>query len=174
MHIQIKGQITIDTPAEKVWQIVAHDFEHIGNWASAIPTSFKNSDTPTIKDAPVEGRICTNSVAGFDDIQETFTHYNEEAMTFSYKATKGTPSFMQKAENNWAVQAIDANQCIVEARGEINVQVFPGLVIIPFLKWQMNRLSKQTMAELKYFAENDQPHPRKAKQIQSFKVASSQ
>lgn len=162
MHTQIKGQIIIDAPAEKVWQIVAHDFENIGQWASAIPTSYATADTPTFADAPVDGRVCTNSVAGFDHIHETFTRFNEEAMQFSYEATDGMPGFMEKAENNWSVSPLNANQCTVEARGEVDVKAFPGVILIPFLKWQMGRIGKQTMVELKYFAENDQPHPRKA------------
>jgi len=169
MHTQIKGKVTVNAPAEKVWQIVAHDFEHIGQWASAIPTSFVNTNAPAVDGAAVGGRVCTNSVAGFDDIHETFTYYDEAAMKFGYAATDGLPGFMEAAENNWSVKPVNANKCTVEARGEVDVKAFPGLFMFPFLKWQMGRIGKQTMEELKYFAEHGQPHPRKAKQAQNAK-----
>ncbi len=34
---------------------------------------------------------------------------------------------------------------------------------MPIFKWQMNRIGAQTMAELKYFVEQGEPHPRKLK-----------
>jgi len=37
MHMEIKHQITINASAEKVWDVLAHQFADIGHWASAIP-----------------------------------------------------------------------------------------------------------------------------------------
>jgi hypothetical protein len=164
MHIQIKRQITINVSADKVWNILAHHFDHIGRWASAIPESRAVTDWPAPEGAEVGGRVCTPSVAGFGDIQEKFTYYDEQAMRFGYQAIGGgLPSFIKRAENNWTVRSLGPNQCVVEARGEIDLRLIPGLFLAPFLKLQMGRTGTQTFEELKYFIEHDQPHPRKLK-----------
>ncbi|MCA9922637.1 MAG: hypothetical protein KC421_09700 [Anaerolineales bacterium] len=92
MKIDVTGQMEINASAEKVWQIVAHEFADIG------------------------------------------------------KSTLPGP-----------------NQCAVTIRGEVELQLFPGLLIAPIMKLQLRRLGKETTEELKYFVENDRPHPRKVK-----------
>lgn len=39
MKLQVTGQIEINAPAQEVWRVVAHEFAHIGQWATAIPAS---------------------------------------------------------------------------------------------------------------------------------------
>jgi len=43
------------------------------------------------------------------------------------------------------------------------VSLFPGLFLAPLFKLQMGRISTQSLEELKYYVERDQPHPRKLK-----------
>ncbi len=163
MHVQINRQMTINAPAKEVWRVLAHEFDRIGQWASVIPTSTAAADVPAPDGAPVGGRVCSNSVPGFGDVQEDFTHYDEQAKRFSYWATKGTPSFFKLAENNWSVRSLGPNESQVEARGEIELSPFPGLFLVPLLKWQMNHLAEQTTEELKYYLEQGRSHPRKLK-----------
>ena len=163
MRLQIKGQINIHASAEKVWHILARDYATIGQWASAIPYSTAVSDLPVPEGATIGGRTCANSVPGFGDVQEQLTYYDEKELRFGYWLTKGNPFFINSAENNWTIRATGSNQCMVEAHGVIDLKPMPGLFIAPLLKFQMKRLGKQTIEELKYYAENDQPHPRKLK-----------
>ena len=163
MHVQIRRQMTINAPAEEVWRVLAHEFDRIGQWASVIPTSTATADVAAPEGAPVGGRVCSNSVPGFDDIQEDFTYYDEEAKRFSYRATKGTPSFFKLAENNWSVRSLGPNESLVEARGEMELSLFPGLFLVPLLKCQMDRMVEQAAEELKYYVEQGRPHPRKLK-----------
>ena len=164
MHIQINGQVTINASTHKVWRVVAHEFDQIGQWATAIAASEAIIEGQALAGATCSGRIC--SAPGYGDVQETFTYYDEDAMRFGYIAAHGLPSFVHKAENNWAVQAVDTNTSVVNIRGEIDLNLIPGLFLAPLFKFQMNRLGQQTIEELKYYLEHDQPHPRKQKQMQ--------
>jgi len=164
MHMQIKAQITINTNAEKVWRILAHEFEHIDQWAAIINQSSAITNIPAPKEAKISGRICL--AQGFGEVQEIFTHYDEQAMRFTYQATKGLPSFFTHVENNWTVHALGPNQSMAESRAEMDLKFFPGLFIAPIFKLIMSRAGNKFTEELKYYVENDQAHPRKLKTLQ--------
>ena len=166
MKIDVTGQIKINAPAEKVWHIVAHEFADIGKWATAIPASSAVSTPPQFGDAPVAGRVCETAVSGFSAIQEQFTYYDEQAMKFGYRAINGNPAFLKNAENNWQVNTVGFNQSEVTIRGLVELKSFPGVLVAPFMRIQLRRLGDQTIEELKYYIENDQPHPRKVKALQ--------
>lgn len=164
MKLEIGGPFIVEASAERVWQILAHEYEHIGRWASAISHSVAVEAAEGAPDgAPICGRVCGNSVAGFGDITETFTYYDEATMRFGYAATEGLPRFVKSATNNWSVRRLDDNHSEVTALGEIELPWFPGVLLAPLLKWQMGRLGQQTTEEFKYYVENGRPHPRKVK-----------
>lgn len=106
---------------------------------------------------------CATAVPGFAAIQETFTSYDESSMHFAYQATEGRPWFLKRAENHWIVRALGPETCEVETRAEIDLPLFPGLLLAPLLKLQMGRVGVRTLEELKYYLEHDQVHPRKRK-----------
>ena len=161
MRIQMKGQITINAAADKVWRVLAHNFDDIGRWATVISASKAATDMPAPEGAAVGGRVC--SAPGFGEVQEKFTYYDEPARRFGYKGIEGLPSFIKAAENNWSVHALGANKCLVESRAEVDFKLIPGLLMIPIFKFQMGRTGAKLLEELKYYVEHDHPHPRKLK-----------
>jgi len=163
MHIQLNDHITINTSSKKVWRVLAHDFSNIGQWASAIPTSKAVADLPVPEGAEVGGRVCSTAVPGFSDIQESLMSYDEQSMSFAYQATEGRPWFLKHAENHWAVRSLGPDTSLVKTRAETDVSLFPGLFLAPLFKIQMSRIGTQSLEELKYYVERDQPHPRKLK-----------
>ena len=163
MQIEIKGQTVIDAPASKIWSVLAHDFADIGRWATIIPDSKPDPTVSAPEGATVGARVCSNLVPGFGDVREEFLTYDEEGKRFSYRATDGLPSFIENAVNNWSVRPLGPNQSVVEARGEVQMRLIPGLLLAPFMKLQLGRSAAQVGEELKYFIEQGQPHPRKLK-----------
>lgn len=163
MHLQLKSHLTINAPAQKVWRILAHEFATIGQWASAIPASEAVTDLPAPEGAQVGGRVCATAVGGWASVQETFTSYDEPSMRFAYQATDGRPWFLKHAENHWAVRSLGPQTSLVEVQAELDLNLFPGLFLAPLLKLQMGRVGAQSLEELKYYVERDQPHPRKLK-----------
>src|SRR6266568_5671478 len=149
MHLHLKSHMTINASAEKVWRVLAHDFATIGQWASAIPTSQAIADLPAPAGAEVGGRVCSTAVPGFADVQETFTSFDEASMHFAYQATEGRPWFLKRAENHWMVRSLGPHTSLVEARAEIDLSLFPGLLLAPLFKLQMGRVGAQSLEELK-------------------------
>ena len=163
MHLQLKGQIMINAAAQKVWHVLAHEFGTVGQWASSIPESQAVTDISAPAGATVAGRVCATAVPGFGAVRETFTYYDEQSMRFGYEPSEGRPWFIKHAENHWAVRSLGPQTCLVESRAELDVAPFPGVFLAPLLKLFMGRVGAQFFEELKYYAEHDQPHPRKLK-----------
>lgn len=163
MRLHLNNQTTIDGAAQKVWRVLAHEFGNVGQFASAIPESKPVIDIPAPQGAEVGGRVCATNVPGFGAVQETFTYYDEGAMRFGYEPTAGRPWFIRHAENHWAVRSLGPQTSLVEARAELEMNLFPGVFLAPLLKLFMGRVGAQFAEELKYFVEHDRPHPRKLK-----------
>ena len=142
---------------------MAHAFDKIGDWATAIAQSNAASDNPTPEGATCSGRVC--QAPGYGEVHEKFTYFDENGMRYGYLATQGLPSFIQHAENNWSVTAISDAQSKIEFRGEVDLKTFPGIFVAPIFQWQMSRIGNQVAEELKYYIENGEPHPRKQKQL---------
>ena len=166
MHIQLNDHIIINASANKVWYVLAHDFANIGQWASAIPASKANPNLTVPEGAEVGGRICTTAVPGFSGVEESLMSYDEHSMHFAYQATNGRPWFLKHAENHWEVRSLGPGTSQVETRAETDISVFPGFFLVPLFKFQMGRIGTQTLEELKYYVEHNQPHPRKLKDLQ--------
>jgi hypothetical protein len=173
MHLQLQGQITINASAEKVWRILAHEFGTVGDWASSIPTSKAITDIPAPEGAEVTGRVCATAVPGFAAVREIFTYYDEQSMRFGYEPTEGRPWFIKDAENHWVVHSLGPQTSLVESHAELDVALFPGVFLAPLLKLLMGRVAAQFFEELKYYAEHDQPHPRKLTAQQKYMKASA-
>ncbi|MEL6150237.1 MAG: SRPBCC family protein [Chloroflexota bacterium] len=156
--MKLSSTVVINAPAEKVWQVVAHDFAKIGEWASGVEKSVINVEAATPEGATVGGRVC--SVPGFGQIRETFTEYDEAGKTFTYEAT-GMPFFVTSAHNGWAVQAIDANTSRVSFNLEMNVLPLVGTLMAIPMKMQLTKLLDEATEELKYYVEIGEIHPRK-------------
>ncbi|MCH8060954.1 MAG: SRPBCC family protein [Chloroflexi bacterium] len=75
---KVSGQIVIDAPAEKVWEVLA-DFGGVYKWAPGVAESHSTSSSNSGVDA---ARHC--DVPGFGGIEEFITEWNE-GVGFSYK-----------------------------------------------------------------------------------------
>lgn len=163
MKLTFPAVMTIDAPAATVWRVIAHEFAEIGKWATAIPSSTPLDDFPAPTTAPVGGRACSAAVPGFRTVHEQFTEYDEANMRFRYRAVAGLPTLIRQAENIWSVQPLTADSTRIEICSELELNRVVGWCLGPILQWQINRIGKATLEELKYFIEEGQPHPRKVR-----------
>ncbi|MDJ0752314.1 MAG: SRPBCC family protein [Ardenticatenaceae bacterium] len=165
MKLEVIGETIIEAPAAKVWRIIAHEFAHIGRWATSIPQSQEVTSDDPENQGEVTGRVCATNVPGFSDITERFTYYDEEKMRYGYEAVNGNPWFVNKAENNWSVKPLSPSISQVEFRGVVELKPFPGFLMAPFMRLQFKKVGREVSEELKYYVEQGEPHPRKQKQL---------
>jgi ribosome-associated toxin RatA of RatAB toxin-antitoxin module len=162
----LTSTITINAAAEHVWDIVGHRFDHIGEWATAIPASIpvpppaaEFSHVPPA--APVAGRVCDTGLRVVPQVTETIVAYDEAAMTLTYEADAGLPGFVTLARNTWQVTSLGDQQTQVTYSGELRVRGFLGVLARRLLLTRVARDGRFLLDDLKHYAEHGEPSPRK-------------
>ncbi len=158
-------QLKVNAPAERLWQILAENYDRVGEWTSEIAHSTHNPDLPV-----GEGRVCTTP--GFGDVKETITTFDESEREFSYAAEISTfPFFVKGVSNTWHVEADGSNRSIVHMHIRANLLPVFAQLMGPVMKRQMAKSGDIILEELKYYAETGQIHQRKQKQLRQIATA---
>ena len=165
MTRELSDEIEINAPADEVWKILGERYSEIGKWATVIKKSEAMPHVATPEGADAGGRSCTPLMPFVSHVNEELTRFIPEERTFNYKATAGLPGFITNAENTWSVHPEGKDRCRVKSTGRLTLKPFPGKLIYPFFKWQLDRAGAQLFEELKFYAENGKPHPRKLKTL---------
>lgn len=169
--MQIKQKFTIDTSADKVWEILGHNFGSVSDWASSVYASQGRNSGVALQNAPYSGRICETAIGPFD---ETLTRYDERNKVISYTAQgEKMPFFVKQLSNNWTVTPLSNNKCQVEMCMEASLLPIFNILMGPMMRMQFSTLLKKTTEELKYFAEHGVPHTRKIEAQQKYQLKSA-
>ena len=151
MEKEMHGNIQIDAPADVVWEVLAHRFGDIAEWASIMKSSKGIIDDASPLDAPVSARVC--KAKGFGEVREELRDYDEQNMRFRYEAVKGLPFFIKYAENNWSVKALTEGRSEVTCRGVLRMGWFAGTFLFPLFNAQMQKVGDRLFQDLKAFVE---------------------
>lgn len=161
----LSNHVVIEAPADVVWEVVAHQFDRIGEWATAIPSSAGGGVGPPSVDAPVPGRVCHTGIRMVPEVAETIVAYDEDRRTLTYEATAGMPAFVTRARNRWQVTALDSRQSRVAFEGEIELRGLFGRLAVGLLLIQLGRTGRHLLDDLKYYVEHSTLSPRKQRQL---------
>jgi hypothetical protein len=161
--MKVKESIQINAPASVVWQLVAHEFENVGKWASDVAHSEKISNLDLLDGADVSGRVCSSQ---YGDITEGFIHFDEAGMTFTYDAEgDAVPFFIKRTTNTWTVEATGEGACIVSFQPEVDFIPVVGILVQLPMQMFMRKVLNNTLEELKHYVETGTVHPRKAQAV---------
>ena len=94
-------------------------------------------------------------------MEEVFTYYNEQEMQYGYKGTV-IPKYINSAGNNWRVRSLGADRSVADFMAEVDINPVLGVLVKPYF----GIIGSRVLEELKYYAEQDKPHPRKIKEMQ--------
>lgn len=154
--------ITIDAPADHVWDILGPRFDRIGDWASAITRS--TTEPPSGCIATGTARLCSSAVPGVPQVREQLTAYDPDLMTLTYVATAGMPSFVTLATNTWTVTAEGPARCRATIAAQVEVNGAIARVALAILAPNLARMGRRTLDDLRHYAEHGEPSPRKRRQ----------
>jgi carbon monoxide dehydrogenase subunit G len=161
----LANDIVIDAPADAVWQVIAHQFDRIGDWATAIRASTAHAPARLVVGAPVAGRVCHTDVRLVATVTETIVAYDEAARTLTYEATDGMPAFVTRARNQWQVTAIGDTQARVAFDAKVDARGLLGALARWWLLAQVARSGRHLLQDLKYYIEHGTPSPRKRRRL---------
>ena len=74
----IEYDFEINSPIERVWEVVGDDFANVGDWATPVPSSRPRTDTNALPDAPVAGRVCDVNGPGVSSVAESLIRFDPE------------------------------------------------------------------------------------------------
>jgi hypothetical protein len=154
--MKILKEVIIGAPAEKIWDIVGHNFAKIGNWDGSVSNSVVNNDFPKVNGSPCGGRVCETS---FGTIKEKFTAYDENSMTFSFQGDI-TSKVFSNVMNTVTVVPMGKKKSKIIASPNVDL-TFLGKIMSPLIKSGLGSAIKKGLEDLKYFAENNKVSPRK-------------
>lgn len=157
--MQIKQQFSVNASVDRVWEILGPQFDRVSVWASGVYGSQSRDTGKTLPNAPCSGRICETKIGSF---KETITQYDEKRKILSYTAQGDKmPFFVKQMSNTWTTESLGQNKTQVGICMEISLMPIFNLVMGPMMRMQMGGVLKEVGEEMKYFAENGVPHPRK-------------
>ncbi len=148
--MEVKSELTINAPADKVWKVIGTDFNDIAEWSSVVLTSEANPDVPV-----GHGRIC--EVQKLGKLVENITSYDEENREVKFTVEGNTPFFVKRVQNTWRVQPQTDGTSLVHISADVKL-----LPVFNLLSGGLSKVfQKRTdfiMSELRYFAENGKAH----------------
>lgn len=159
-NFNLKKEIKINAPINKVWDISYNKFSEVDKWLTAVPIS--TGTNPSKEGDNTCERQCTPNVKGFGKTQEVLEYVDVDKKSLRYRILEGTPGFVKSATNTWTLKATQGGT-ILEMNTEMEVQGILGFLMGGLLKKQMPKVIGEALEDLKYYSEHDQPHPQKVK-----------
>lgn len=158
--MQFQKEITIEADADRVWEVVAHEFDSVGTWSSAVQASSANLDAAVPEGATVGGRVCATD---FGDLKETFTSYSEADMRFTFVVT-GMPGFITHAQNTVAVRPAGPGAARVSLEITMDTNAV-GKLMGPMFAIKLKSTLNTLLDELKVYVEQGELSAKKRKQL---------
>ncbi|MEM7126802.1 MAG: SRPBCC family protein [Chloroflexota bacterium] len=147
--MNVQRQVTVNAPADKVWNILGADFTNISEWASFVVES---KPIPNMPEG--SGRVC--NVKGTGEVKETIHKYDEDNRELAFVLEgKKIPFFMQKIDNTWSVKPKGNDRSELQVNVDLTVMPVFKQLMSGMLRKQMSKTADSILGELKYFAEND-------------------
>ena len=169
---QLSTHLTIDAPADQVWDVIGPGFARIGEWATSIQASTAvpaaagpaAAITPAAAGAPVAGRACTTGVYLVPRITETLVAYDQASRTLTYEAI-GLPTFITTARNTWTVASAGEHRCRVTLNAQFQTRGMLGLLGRWAILAQVRHTSRHLESDLRDYIKHGTPSPRKQRQL---------
>jgi hypothetical protein len=163
--MQITKQAIINAPAEDVWRVVAHEFDRIGLWASAVPASHEATAAAAPTGCPVGARTCQTTMRMFPEVEERIIAYDEAGRTLTYEPVRGLPGFVANARTTWQVAAIDDRCSQVSFTATVTTRGIARPLMALAMRVQMRRAGMHALDDLCHYVEHGKPSPRKQRQL---------
>ncbi|MEO0376823.1 MAG: SRPBCC family protein [Cyanobacteria bacterium P01_A01_bin.17] len=157
--MKIQRQFTVNISADRVWEILGPQYVNAADWVSSVHVSHGQNTSSPPQNAPCSGRVCETDLGPF---RETITHYDEHKRHLAYSAQgEKMPFFVKQLSNSWIVTPLTDNTAQVDMCMKADLLPLFNIVMGPVMRLQMGGIVNNATEELKYFAENGAPHPRK-------------
>ncbi len=158
--MNIKKEIIVHQPIDKVWEVLGDQYGQAYKWASGLDHS-EALGRAKIQGAPCSQRSCQTN---FGQITEAVRKYDPSSHELEYEVIKGFPGFIDTATNNWQLQSAgQSTKVFIDFN--MTTKGFLGLFMGPLMKMQMNKVIANVLDDFKQYIETGKPSNRKAKEM---------
>ena len=161
---ELEKEITINVPAEQLWEMVGPGFIEVYKWSSNVDHA-EGQGTSEFEGAVCSERFCDVNVKGFSKISEKLTKYDEGTMNLAYEVKEGMPGFVTKAVNDWTVVSVGENQSKLVMRAQFASKGLMGSLMNGTMKKKMNETLETVLNDAKVYAETGQPSNHKKERM---------
>ena len=157
--MQFTVSTEIDASPDKVWAILGDDYSNIFKWTSQVESSH-GPEQVGVGDA----RVCVTP--SFGDTTETVVSYDAAGREFAFEL-KGEkqPFFIRDIVNTWSVESDGNGNSITTINANIDLLPVFEQLMAGRMEKRLRNQGDILLEELKYYAEHDEPHPRKQRQL---------
>lgn len=164
MGIEISKKATIGVGADRLWSILADEFDRVGDWARAVDSSAPHPAAPAPEGASVGGRIC--QAPGFGAIDETFVSFDPERRSYAFRAAASKiPSFVRDITNHTSVRAVGPDRSEVTVKVTADTDGLRGTMIKPIMERKFSSTIDELLEDLRIYAETGQVSGAKSKAL---------
>ena len=160
----VQREITINVPADQLWEMVGPGFVDVYKWASSVDHA-EGSGTPEFDGAACSERVCNVNVKGFSKISEKLTKYDATNMNLAYEVQDGMPGFVTRAANDWTVVPVNDHQSKLVMKAQFRSKGLMGSMMNGMMKKKMYATLEQVLGEAKLYAETGQLSDEKQKRM---------
>ena len=157
--MKISRTLNVNASIDQLWEIIANDYENVGQWASAVQQSRANTEAKKVIGSPVGGRVCETDLGPFKETIEVFDSTRKELI---YSAQgKAMPFFVKNLKGQWNLDRTSEANTTVKMTFTADLS-FPFSTLMGWMmKMQFVKAIDKTLEELVHYAETGDIHPRK-------------
>jgi hypothetical protein len=156
--IEIQLSTEIDNSADECWEVFGNGYTDIYKWMSGVTSS--EAEGEPVGESPVGSRKLKAQGITFS---EKLVHFSNAERAFTYEVI-GLPFVVKSAKNEWRFS---------ESDGKATLHMHLRIEVMNGFGWLLNGLVKNQMSksmyllhqDFKYFMENGEVHPRKAREL---------
>ncbi|MEM9516890.1 MAG: SRPBCC family protein [Actinomycetota bacterium] len=164
MTFEITKQFTIEAPVERVWSILADDFENVYDWATGLESSAPHPEAPRHADGTAGGRVCQVPGFGFTDERVVAYQPDQHVIAYSVEAEK-IPGFVQNMTNRWTLQPAEDGSTVASMRLTADISGPLGAIMKPMMRRRFEKLLSAVTTDLAVYAETGTVSSGKAKEL---------
>ena len=165
--MKVQREITIASPADQVWTVLAEEFDKAGEWMSVVVSSREKTEGHATEGASMVGRYCDLTDRENGPIaDETITHYDPVARRLSIHVMPRNGKLPIEQNNaTYTLKELENGHTQVIMDSDLDLKT-SGKLLYPVLKAGLNKGFQEQLEELKHYVETGEPHPRKRKRGQ--------
>ena len=159
-EVKMSKSVTVNVPANELWQIIGPGFTEAGKWSTAVDHSAGHGEGK-FDGATCDTRSCDLSAKGFSSVNERITEYDASNRTMAFDVIEGMPGFVTYMNNRTVITDLGQGRSQAELQITMHMKPFLGGLLGGMLKKNLSNLIDSALDDLKVFAETGKPSGRK-------------